>query len=174
MKWLRGCRVLIAASTYGATCRRPLSIRMYRDVRLTGEIRRAQAANYGAYGARKVRLTLNRKGITVAPCTVERLMRQLRLRGLGPGKNRSTAISDEHDTWLADLVQRKLTTDPAVVGRRLHLRAHLVRDGPRRVRHRRLLPPYPRLLGNHQHEDQPRPRRPGDGDLSPAATAPVT
>ena len=38
------------------------------------EIERVHAANYGVYGARKVWLTLNREGIAVARCTVERLM----------------------------------------------------------------------------------------------------
>ena len=38
----------------------------------------ARAANYGVYGARKVWLALNREGIPVARCTVERLMRDLR------------------------------------------------------------------------------------------------
>ncbi len=38
--------------------------------------------NYGVYGARKVWLALNREGIGVARCTVERLMREL---GLPPG-----------------------------------------------------------------------------------------
>ncbi|MCT9153782.1 IS3 family transposase, partial [Mycobacterium tuberculosis] len=39
------------------------------------------AANYGVYGARKVWLTLNREGIEVARCTVERLMTKLGLSG---------------------------------------------------------------------------------------------
>ncbi|AYF26695.1 hypothetical protein CSH63_04295 [Micromonospora tulbaghiae] len=86
------CRVLrehgwqIAASTYRAACRRMPSTRTRRDAWLAGEIRRVHAANYGVYGARKVWLTLNREGIPVARCTVERLMRQLGLRGVVRGK----------------------------------------------------------------------------------------
>ncbi|WP_432758238.1 IS3 family transposase, partial [Mycobacterium canetti] len=39
----------------------------------SSHISRVHAANYGVYGARKVWLTLNREGIEVARCTVERL-----------------------------------------------------------------------------------------------------
>ena len=42
------------------------------------------AENYGVYGARKVWLQLNREGIPVARCTVERLMRELGLAGARP------------------------------------------------------------------------------------------
>ena len=44
------------------------------------------AENYGVYGARKVWLALNREGIPVARCTVERLMRQLGLAGARRGE----------------------------------------------------------------------------------------
>ena len=39
--------------------------------------KRVHTANYGVYGARKVWLVLNREGIAVARCTVERLMTEL-------------------------------------------------------------------------------------------------
>ena len=42
---------------------------------------RAHADNYGVYGARKIWLVLNREGMAVARCTVERLMRALGLHG---------------------------------------------------------------------------------------------
>jgi putative transposase len=38
--------------------------------------------NYGVYGARKVWLALNREGVAVARCTVQRLMCALGLAGL--------------------------------------------------------------------------------------------
>jgi HTH-like domain len=56
-----------------------------RDAWLADQIRRVHAAHYGVYGARKVWLTLNRDGIPVARRTVERLMRQLGLRGVVGG-----------------------------------------------------------------------------------------
>ena len=49
-----------------------------RDEELKSEIERVHAANYGVYGARKVWLALNREGIPVARCTVERLMSRTR------------------------------------------------------------------------------------------------
>ena len=43
------------------------------------------------YGARKVWLELNSRGIAVARCTVERLMRELGIRGASPGRKRPPA-----------------------------------------------------------------------------------
>jgi putative transposase len=40
------------------------------------------------YGARKIWLELNSRGIPVARCTVERLMRELGIRGASPGRKR--------------------------------------------------------------------------------------
>lgn len=65
------------------------------------------AANYGVYGARKVWLALNREGITVARCTVERLMAELGLAGATRGKTRRTTIADPTAARPADLVQRQ-------------------------------------------------------------------
>ena len=62
-------------------------------------------------GARKVWLALNREGIAVARCTVERLMRSLGLRGVVRGKARRTTIADVHAARPADLVQRRFSTD---------------------------------------------------------------
>lgn len=47
---------------------------------------RVHAENFGAYGARTVWLALNREGITVARCAVERLMTSLGLQGVRRGK----------------------------------------------------------------------------------------
>jgi putative transposase len=74
------CRVLpIAPSTYYHATRRPASARAVRDTKLKGEITRVHAEHFGVYGARKVWRQLHREGITVARCTVERLMRELGL-----------------------------------------------------------------------------------------------
>ena len=43
-------------------------------------------ANLGVYGARKVWRALNREGMPVARCRVERLMRELHLAGAVRGK----------------------------------------------------------------------------------------
>jgi putative transposase len=101
----------IASSTYRAVCRRQPSVRSRRDAVLAGQIRRVHAANYGVYGARKVWLALNREGVEVARCTVERLMREQNLRGVVRGKTRRTTIADQHAARPADLVQRRFHAD---------------------------------------------------------------
>jgi putative transposase len=62
--------------------------------------------NYGVYGARKVWRQLNREGIDVARCTVERLMRQLGLAGRVRGRRRTTTIPAPADDRPSDLVDR--------------------------------------------------------------------
>jgi putative transposase len=99
--------VPIAPSTYYDQARRTLSRREVRDERLKEHIRRVHAANYGVYGARKVWLTLNREGIAVARCTVERLMAELGLSGAIRGKARRTTIADPAAARPADLVGRR-------------------------------------------------------------------
>ena len=74
---------------------------------LDAEIRRVHAANFGVYGARKVWWQLNREGIAVARCTVERLMRQLGLAWRGARKVKRTTIADPAASRPADLVQRR-------------------------------------------------------------------
>jgi putative transposase len=86
----------IAPSTYydaRTSADRP-SARQLRDAELKTEIVRVHAENYGVYGARKVWLALNREGIPVARCTVERLMRQLELAGARRGRRHRTTIAD--------------------------------------------------------------------------------
>jgi transposase InsO family protein len=51
-------------------------------------------ANLQVYGADKVWKQMNREGVEVARCTVERLMRRLGLRGVRRGKVVRTTISD--------------------------------------------------------------------------------
>ena len=54
------------------------------------------------YGARKVWLELSSRGIPVARCTVERLMRELGIRGASPGRKRppTTLPGDPADRGL--------------------------------------------------------------------------
>jgi putative transposase len=83
-----------------------------RDEELLVEIRRVWKENYEVYGARKVWRQLNREGITVARCTVERLMRADGLVGAlrGGGRPRTTC-PDPHATRPADLVNRQFSAD---------------------------------------------------------------
>jgi putative transposase len=102
-----GC--LIAPSTYYDAVIRLPSARSVRDEQLKAAITRVHAGNYGVYGARKVWLVLNREGIPVARCTVERLMRQLGLAGARRGKRRRTTVPDPAAARPADLVGRRFS-----------------------------------------------------------------
>ena len=70
-----------APFTYWSTKRRPLSARSLRDKGLKVDIARVHVDNFWVYGANKVWAQLNREGSGVARCSVERLMRALRLGG---------------------------------------------------------------------------------------------
>lgn len=97
----------IAPSTYYENIDREPSKRAVRDEELKIHIQRIHAANHGVYGARKVWLALNREGIAVARCTVERLMAELGLCGATRGMTRRTTIADHAAARPADLVQRR-------------------------------------------------------------------
>ena len=105
---LRTADVEIAPSTYYAAKTRVPSARAVRDAELVPQIRRVHTDNIGVYGARKVHAGLNRKGVTVARCTVERLMRGEGLRGIPREKTRKTTLSEGAETPRpADLVERQ-------------------------------------------------------------------
>jgi putative transposase len=109
------CRVLsqhgcpIAPSTYYAAAGRPPSPRARRDEQLKAAITRVHAGNYDVYGARKMWLALNREGIAVARCTVERLMRDLGLAGARRGKPKRTTVADPAAARPGDLVKRRFS-----------------------------------------------------------------
>lgn len=103
------CAVLqVAPSSYYAAKSRPVSARAVRDEALKAEIARVYEENLFVYGADKVWAQLNREGTRVARCTVERLMRQLRLSGARRGRAwvRTTGGDDRLDRP-ADLVERR-------------------------------------------------------------------
>ena len=60
--------------------------RAKHDDELIPQVQRIWHANMQVYGADKVWKQMNREGIAVARCTVERLMRRLGLRGVRRGK----------------------------------------------------------------------------------------
>lgn len=107
------CRVLgehgaaIAPSTYYEAAGRAPSKRALRDADLKVEIVRVRAANYDVYGPRKIWLQLNREGVPVARCTVERLMREMQLVGVRRGRRVVTTRSAAKAARPADLVQRR-------------------------------------------------------------------
>jgi putative transposase len=99
----------IAPSTYYAAKERAPSARALRDAELVPQIERVHEANYGVYGARKVHAALTREGVTVARCTVERLMRQQGLRGISRVKSPRTTVPGPETARSADLVEREFT-----------------------------------------------------------------
>lgn len=105
---LKDAGVQIAASTYYASKTRPPSARAVRDAELVEDIKVAHKANLGVYGARKIHAELNREGIPLARCTVERLIRAEGLRGIPREKTRKTTVGDGAETERPeDLVKRK-------------------------------------------------------------------
>ncbi|WP_334186198.1 IS3 family transposase [Novosphingobium sp.] len=106
------CRTLTAAgtqivpSTYFAFKTRPPSRRTIRDEELLVHIRRVRAENFGVYGARKLHAQLRREGISVARCTIERLIRSAGLRGASRAKGPRTTIPGNGPDTRPDLVER--------------------------------------------------------------------
>ncbi len=85
--------------------------RRQRVTRLVPEIDRVWNANMRVYGADKVWKQLNRECIEVARCTVERLMRQLGLRGVVRGKKVRTTGPDAKAACPLDRVNREFRAE---------------------------------------------------------------
>jgi transposase InsO family protein len=111
------CEVLaVAPSAYYAhraavadpACR---SMRAQRDDALATRIDTLWREAHGVYGAKKVWNALHRQDVTVARCTVERLMRRLGLEGVVRGRAPRTTIPDRRAACPQDLVQRDVSAD---------------------------------------------------------------
>jgi putative transposase len=85
--------------------------RAKRDEVLMPQIQRVWQANMQVYGADKVWRQLRREGTAVARCTVERLMRQLGLRGVMRGKFVRTTTGDSKAQCPLDRVNRQFKAD---------------------------------------------------------------
>jgi len=111
------CKVLqIAPSAYRryAARRRDaclLSARAKRDAALQPRIEQVWAANLQVYGADKVWKQMNREGMEVARCTVERLMRRMGLRGVKRGKVVRTTVRDHKAPCPLDKVHRQFRAE---------------------------------------------------------------
>jgi putative transposase len=107
------CRTLgVSASAYyeRATGRR--SRRAIEDERLLARIRELHAANYSAYGYRRMWIALKRVGERVGRGRVQRLMRQAGIRGAKRrGKPWRTTKPDPTAHRRPDLVERDLTAE---------------------------------------------------------------
>lgn len=107
------CAMLpIAPSTYYEAKARAgdptrLPARAKRDAVLREAIKQVWTDNFCVYGVRKVWRELIRKQITVARCTVARLMRELGLQGVRRGKKVTTTVPDAAAARPADLVKRQ-------------------------------------------------------------------
>jgi putative transposase len=105
------CKVLdVSASAYYQRASGPCSSRAVEDERLLGRIREVHAANYYAYGYRRMWKALLRSGEQVPRCRVQRLMRT---HGIVGAKRRGrpwrTTRPDPQAQRRPDLVQRNFT-----------------------------------------------------------------
>ena len=111
------CEVLqIAPSAYrlhAARSRNPAlhSARAQRDAELMPTIEQVWNDNQQVYGADKVWKQMNREGVAVARCTVERLMRRLGLQGVRRGKGVRTTVADPKAPCPLDKVNRQFRAD---------------------------------------------------------------
>ena len=74
-------------------------------------IERVWQANMRVYGADKVWKQMNREGLSIARCTVERLMKRLGLQGVRRGKVVRTTISDAKAPCPLDRVNRRFLAE---------------------------------------------------------------
>ena len=111
------CKVLqIAPSGYrrrAAHQRKPelRCARSKRDDTLMPQIQQVWQTNLQVYGADKVWHQMNREGIQVARCTVERLMKRLGLQGARRGKVVRTTVPDKALPCPMDRVNRQFKAD---------------------------------------------------------------
>ena len=107
------CRVLdVSASAYYHRATGQRSDRVIEDERLLERVRELHAANYYAYGYRKMWLALQRTGQYVGRDRVKRLMRQEGIQGAKRrGKPWRTTICDPAATRSPDLVNRDFTAE---------------------------------------------------------------
>jgi putative transposase len=85
--------------------------RAKRDEMLMPLIQQVWQANMQVYGADKVWHQLQRQGVVVARCTVERLMKRLGLQGVRRGKVVRTTVPDKTAICPQDQVNRQFKAD---------------------------------------------------------------
>jgi putative transposase len=113
---LAGQGIAIAPRTYWARRSRPPSPRAVRDAALTGILagicepdQKGRRPPECLYGSLKMWEHLNRQGITVARCAVERLMRAHGWRGVTRARKVRTTVADPAHGRAPDLVRRNFT-----------------------------------------------------------------
>ena len=111
------CEVLqVAPSAYRRHAARAgdpslLSPRAQRDAELAPKIEQVWNANFQVYGADQVWKQMNREGLRVARCTVERLMKRMGLQGAMRGKVVRTTVPDANAPCPLDRVNRHFKAD---------------------------------------------------------------
>jgi transposase InsO family protein len=85
--------------------------RAQRDDTLVPQIERVWQANMRVYGADKIWKQMNREGLSIARCTVERLMKRLGLHGVRRGKVVRTTVSDMKAPCPLDRVNRQFKAE---------------------------------------------------------------
>jgi transposase InsO family protein len=118
------CRVLaqhgikIAPRTYWARRSRPPSRRALADARITEIVagiyepdERGRRKPESLYGSLKMWEHLNRQGIPVARCTVERLMAASGWRGVTRARTVRTTVADPAHSRAPDLVKRNFKAE---------------------------------------------------------------
>ena len=118
------------------------SRRAQRDASLVPLVQRV-ASQLPGLRADKVWRQLNREGVAVARCTVERLMRQEGLQGVRRGKALRTTVPDprRHARWTGS-TGNSVPSGPTSSGLGLHLRLDLAGLGLRGVRGGRVQPAH--------------------------------
>ena len=102
------CKTLgVSVSAYYERRSGRSSVRAVEDERLLARIRQLHAANYYAYGYRRMWKALRRAGEQVPRCRVQRLMKSNGIQGAKrPGKPWRTTKPDPEATRRPDLVER--------------------------------------------------------------------
>ena len=85
--------------------------RAQREDTLVPHIEHVWQANMRVYGADKVCKQMNREGVAIGRCTVERLMKRLGLQGVRRDKVVRTTISDMRAPCPLDRVNRQFKAD---------------------------------------------------------------
>ncbi len=109
---LQGQGVRVAARTYRAWKQRPVAARTVCDAVVVDALRDARVGPdrrptpESLYGRRKMTALLRRRGLKVAHCTVDRLMREHGMSGVRRGKTPRTTVSSASGTRAIDLLRR--------------------------------------------------------------------
>lgn len=86
-------------------------VRAKKDDTLMPQIEQVWQSNMQVYGGKKVWRQLNRQGVEVARCTVQRLMKRLGLQGVRRGKVVRTTVPDKAQPCPMDRVNRQFKAD---------------------------------------------------------------